>query len=254
VSFEIDLTGHRALVTGAGQNVGRALVLALARAGAEVAVNDVVAERADAVVGEVAEAGGRAVAAPFDVTDWTAVEAAVPALGVDILVNNAGNVGTQSPATMLGNFVETSPAQWDATLSVNLYGVLHCTRAALPAMVAGGYGRVITVISEAARTGDAGLAAYSAAKAGAAALMRSVAKAVGRHGVTCNCVALGTIDVFGLMDQAEPEAQRRRLQPYAVKRLGRPDDPAAMVVLLASDAASWVTGQTIGVSGGYHMG
>jgi len=248
-----DLDGRTALVTGAGQNVGRAIVLGLAAAGARVLVNDVAPERAETVAAEVTAGGGTASAVPFDVTDWEAVSSATAGLDVDILVNNAGNIGVRPMTEMLQRFVESSPADWEPALRVNLYGVLHCTRALLPQMVERGWGRVVTVVSESARAGDAGIGAYAAAKAGAAGLMRALAREVGRDGVTCNCVALGTIDTTGQLETMDEEAARRRLRPYAVKRLGRAEDPAAMVVLLASDAASWITGQTVGVNGGYYM-
>src|SRR5579862_218358 len=172
----LDLTGHRALVTGAGQGVGRGIVLGLAEAGAEVVVNDLRPERAEAVADEVRAAGGTATAAAFDVTDHDAVAAAVAGLPpVDVLVNNAGNAGVEG----VGNrrpFAESSPEDWEPYLQVNLYGVLHCSRAVVPGMIEAGWGRVITVISDSGRTGDKLMAAYSAAKAGAAGFTRALAQ------------------------------------------------------------------------------
>jgi 3-oxoacyl-[acyl-carrier protein] reductase len=254
VPLQLDLAGRRALVTGAGQGVGRGLALGLAEAGALVVVNDLRAERAEAVADEVRAAGGTAVAAPFDVTDHEAVQAAVGSHEpVDILVNNAGNAG----ALGVGNrrpFAESGPEDWEPYFQVNLYGVLHCTRAVVPAMVAAGWGRVITVISDSGRTGDKLMAAYSAAKAGAAGFTRALAQEVGRHGVTANCVALGTMRTPLTEDfWAHPDepAARALLQQYVVRRPGSADDVTPLVVLLASPAASWITGQTYPVNGGF---
>jgi NAD(P)-dependent dehydrogenase (short-subunit alcohol dehydrogenase family) len=267
MTFTIDLAGRRALVTGGGQGIGRATARALADAGGSVVVNDVVAERADAVAAEVRDGGGEASSAAFDVTDRHAVRAAIEALGgVDILVNNAGNAGAEGFAPMVP-FADTDPESWDRYLRVNLYGVMHCTHAALPAMIARGEGRIITIVSDAGRFGDAYLAPYAAAKAGAAGFCRSVAREVGRHGITVNCVSLGSIRTPATehdeVDQpsqpgqpseaGEPDEATRRLRRYIIRRYGEPADVAAMVAYLASPLASWITGQTYPVNGGYTL-
>lgn len=254
MSFEIDLKGRRALVTGAGQHVGRAIARALARAGAEVAVNDIVAERADAVVREIESSGGRAVAAVFDVTDRPAVQRCIRALAPDILVNNVGNTGAGNPpgqvTLALSRFLDSEPSAWDPLFAVNLFGVMYCAHAALPGMVERGWGRIVTIISDAARVAERRMAAYAAAKAGAAGFSRALAAETGKSGVTVNCVSLGMIE----SEHASPgdsEAYRRLLSTYLMPRFGRPDDPASLVVFLASDHASWITGQTYPVNGGY---
>lgn len=255
MSVTIDLEGRTALVTGAGQGIGRRIGLTIAEAGARVLVNDVSPDRAGTVVEEIRSAGGASDALVFDVTEFDATMAAADGAGpVDILVNNAGNAG--QAAFELTPFLESAPSEWDRYVAVNLFGVMHCCRAFVPGMVARGEGRVITIISDAARSGDARLAPYAAAKAGAAGFMRSLARDVSRHGVTVNNVALGTVDTFGLeaAAQASPEtAERleRHLRPYLVKRLGRAEDVAGLVVFLASPLASWITGQTYPVNGGF---
>jgi NAD(P)-dependent dehydrogenase (short-subunit alcohol dehydrogenase family) len=255
VGVEIDLDGLRALVTGAGQGVGAGIATVLAAAGAEVAVNDVEPSRAQAVVDQITAAGGRAVPAAFDVTDYPGVVAAVDGLGgVDILVNNAGNAGTAGWAG-LAPLVETRPEDWEPYLRVNLYGVMYCVRAVLPAMIERSWGRIITIISDAGRVGESHMAAYCAAKAGAAGLSRGVAHEVGRYGITVNNVALGTMRTpisAGTWDDAEhnPRAQAL-MQRYVIRRPGEPEDVGNMVLYLASRLSSWVTAQTYPVNGGY---
>lgn len=258
MALEIDLEGRRALVTGAGQGVGRAIALALADAGADVAINDVVGSRADEVRDEIRERGGRAESAPFDVTDWDSVHTAVDRLeGIDILINNAGNAGVDG-FSALRPFVETDPGEWDRYIRVNLLGVMNCTRAALPSMISRTGGRIITIVSDAARYGDAFLAPYAAAKAGAAGFCRSIAREVGRHNITVNCVALGTIrtpttKVPDADSPANVEREQQLLKKYIIRRKGEPGDAAGLVTFLAGPSASWITGQTYPVNGGYSL-
>jgi 3-oxoacyl-[acyl-carrier protein] reductase len=257
VSFEIDLSGRRALVTGAGQHVGRVIALALARSGAEVLVNDLRAERCERVAREIAEAGGRGRPAVFDVRDRVATQRCIGELSPDILVNNVGDTGAgDAPGERTGrhrwrNFVDSDLAEWDAFLAVNLLGVLHCAHAAAPAMIERGWGRIITIISDAARVPERGMSAYAAAKAGAAGFSRALAAELGRSGVTVNCVSLGTIQSEHAKEITDPDRQRASLRGYLVPRLGRPEDPASLVVFLASAHADWITAQTIPVNGGY---
>jgi len=248
MSFTIDLSGRRALVTGAGRHTGRAYSLALAGCGAHVAVNDIDAGLADAVVEEIRAAGGSAEACVFDVTDLDQVMAAVSPFAPDILVNNTGGTGfIRFPFVP---FEEDDPATWDKMIGINLYGAIHCTWAALGHMRAQRWGRIISIISDAARAGERGLAVYGAAKAGTAGFVRGIAAEAGADGVTANCIALGTLRYAGAPER-DPEQLRRQLRNYAVKREGQPTDPVGMVLLLASDHASWITGQVIPVDGGY---
>jgi NAD(P)-dependent dehydrogenase (short-subunit alcohol dehydrogenase family) len=271
MTFEIDLRGSTALVTGGGQGVGRAVCTTLAAAGARVIVNDFVPERAVAAAAELVATGADATAAAFDVSDFDAVQAAFAGAEVDILINNAGNGGppiiapgadrsdasSWQPAPVgLGAFAESEPAQWDRYFAVNMFGVMYCTRAALPHMIERRAGRIVTVISEAGRWGEANMAPYAAAKAGAAGFTRAIAREVGRHGITANNVALATIDTMGLAERAADDAEfkariDKQLGHYIVRRLGQPDDVAGLITLLASPLASWITGQTYPVNGGY---
>ena len=260
MTVAIDLTGHRALVTGAGQNVGRGIAHMLAAAGAEVLVNDLVEERTQTVVGEIETGGGQARSVPFDVTDYDAVHAAISAAGpVDILVNNAGNAGAPNliGSFDMSNFVDTAPDTWDRYVRINFYGVLNCVHVALPGMIEGGWGRVITLISDSARAGDTRTAVYAGAKAAAAGFMRSIAREVGRHNITANCISLATMNNTP-KDAPPPTDEQNQmmtqvLKQYIVRRRGEPDDVAAMVCFLASDLSSWITGQTYPVNGGYTL-
>jgi 2-hydroxycyclohexanecarboxyl-CoA dehydrogenase len=248
------LDGKNVLVTGAGQGVGRQTALLCASHGATVVVNDFHAERASAVVAEIRAAGGTARAHGCDVTDYDEVQAMVAAAGpVDVLVNNAGNAGpVQDPMQPAPPFWETAPKEWEPWLGTNFYGVLNCARAAVPGMVARQRGRVITVISDAGRVGEPQLAVYSAAKAGAAGFSRALAKAVGKFSVTVNCVALASMRTPGVSSAIEDaDLVKSMLRSYVIRRLGEPDDAAALILFLASDAAGWITGQTYPVNGGY---
>jgi 3-oxoacyl-[acyl-carrier protein] reductase len=258
LSGVFDLNGRIALITGAGQGIGQdtALLFASHRVSG-VVVNDFYAERAEAVAAQLRERGIEALAVQCDVTDYASVAAMVK-LGVDrfgrldILVNNAGNAGTSQIEKNLPNFWDVGPDDWNRWLGPNLYGVLNCCHAAVPGMIANGYGRIVTVISEAGRVGEPNYAVYSGAKAGAAGFMRALAKSLGRYLVTANCVSLAGVATPGLGDRnADPEMVKKKLSRYVIRRLGQPRDAAAMILFLASDAASWITGQTYAVNGGY---
>lgn len=246
-----DLTGRVALVTGAGQGVGAGIARCLADRGATVAVNDVVADRAEAGAAAIRSAGGRAVAVPFDVTDGAAVAAGIAAVAtevgpVDVLVNNAGNAGT--PGMVVTPFREMDPALWERFVAVNLFGPLLCTKAVIDGMCERGWGRVIVIASEAGVAGTAlGISIYGAAKSGSIGFVRHLALEVAGTGVTVNAVAPGLMGV-----QEISERTRRMAGGIPVGRLGAPEDIGAACVYLASDEAAWVTGQTLNVNGGSH--
>lgn len=255
----LDLTGKVALITGAGQNVGREIALRMAAHGADgVVVNDYVLERAQAVVDEIKAAGGKAVAVAADVSKQDKVKAmfaqAFDAFGrVDVLVNNAGNAGATPTEKSREPFWETSPADWESVIGVNLYGVINCTSAAVPGMMERKSGRLITIISDAGRTGEGGSEIYAGAKAGAAGFMRGVARTMGRYQVTANCVSIAAMGTPAIVQRlaADPDRAKRVLERYVIRRVGQPSDVASMVLFLASDASGWVTGQTYPVNGGY---
>ena len=188
-----DLSGRTALVTGAGQNIGAGIARGLAGQGAHVVVNDYFADRAQTTTDEITAAGGSAVPSVFDVTDLDAVLAAVAEIGVvDILVNNAGLAG---PTDMKAEqFRGMDPADWQASVDVNLYGVMNCCHAVVDGMCERGWGRIITVSSAAGTHGvNIGVAPYSAGKGGGLAFIRSLALEVARSGVTANTLGSGPL-------------------------------------------------------------
>jgi 3-oxoacyl-[acyl-carrier protein] reductase len=240
----IDLGGRTALVTGSTRGIGLAIARALHGAGARVAVHGRDLSRAEAVA---AELGDGTAGVACDVADAAQVEAAVAAaeraLGpIDILVNNAG-------LTRDNILLRLTDADWDAVLDANLKGAFHTTRAVIKGMMKRRWGRIVNVTSIVGLTGNKGQANYAASKAGLIGFTKSVAKEYASRGILANCVAPGFIETD--MTAALPdEARATLLQGIALGRLGRPEDVAGMVLVLASDLASYVTGQVLVVDGG----
>jgi 2-hydroxycyclohexanecarboxyl-CoA dehydrogenase len=246
------LEGRIALVTGGASGIGAATARRLAAEGARVAVADIDETGAREVAAEI---DGAAVV--MDVADAASaragVAAAVQALGpVDVLVNNAGT-------DRFAFFVNTDPELWDFVLGVNLRGVLAVTHAVLPAMHERGGGAIVNVASEAGRVGSQGSATYSAAKAGVIGFTKAIARESARYGVRCNAVAPGPIET-PLLDSAAVQLgeigerlKQGMVDATAMRRSGEPEEVAAAIAYLASDDASYVTGQTLNVSGGLSM-
>jgi 2-hydroxycyclohexanecarboxyl-CoA dehydrogenase len=243
----VRLEGRKALVTGGASGIGAASAARLAAEGAEVWVGDIDVEGAERVAGEIA---GHAV--ELDVTDLDSAKAAVEAAGtLDVLVNNAGT-------DEFGFFTYTTPEQWKKVIDVNLGGVLNCTFAALPGMQQAGYGRIVNMSSEAGRVGSKGSAVYSAAKGGVVAFSKTIARENARYGITANSIAPGPIETPLLMGAKELGEMGEKIietmkSLTQIGRLGRPEEVAAAVAFLASDDATYVTGETLGVSGGLGM-
>jgi 2-hydroxycyclohexanecarboxyl-CoA dehydrogenase len=241
------LEGRKALVTGGAGGIGTAIARRLAAEGAEVWVGDLNEAGASEVAADV---GGHGV--HLDVTDHASAQAAVDAAGsFDVLVNNAGT-------DEFGFFTQTSPDMWERVLAVNLNGVLNCTHAVLPPMQEQGYGRIVTIASEAGRVGSKGSAVYSAAKGGVIAFMKVIARENARYGITANSIAPGPIETPLLMAAKEMGELGDKLietmkGATQMRRLGTPDEVAAAVTFLAAEEASYVTGETLGVSGGLGM-
>jgi 2-hydroxycyclohexanecarboxyl-CoA dehydrogenase len=243
------LEGRIALVTGGASGIGAATARRLAAEGARVAVADIDAEGARDVAADVSGVG-----VAMDVADPAAVRAGVQeaeaALGpLEILVNNAGT-------DRFGYFVHTDEALWDFVLGVNLKGTLAATHAVLGGMQSRGRGAIVSVASEAGRVGSQGSAVYSAAKGGVIAFTRAIAREAARYGVRVNAVAPGPIET-PLLDSAPEQLgelgerlKQGMIDATLLRRIGQPEEVAAAIAFLASDDASFITGQTVNVSGG----
>lgn len=242
---------RRALVTGASRGIGRAAALALAADGARVAVNYARSEAEAADVVEAAAAlGGEAVSIRADVSDAAAVDTMFASLkqrwgGIDILINNAGITGD-------GFLMMMPEASWDSVIDTNLKGAFLCARRAIRSMITGRWGRVINVVSPAALIGKDGASSYAASKGGLQSMSKSLAREVGRYGITVNCVCPGFVDTR--MISGMPEEERRRFEAaIPLGHFGRPEDVAQAIAFLASDRASYITGTTLTVDGGLVM-
>lgn len=241
------LEGRRALVTGGASGIGAAIAARLSAEGATVVIGDVNLDGANEVAAEIGAEAGQ-----LDVTDPAAASAFVAESGpFAILVNNAGTDEFRF-------FTDTDPGLWERLIAVNLVGVFACTHAVMPGMQEAGYGRIVNIASEAGRVGSKGSAVYSAAKGGVIAFTKTIARENARYGVTANAIAPGPIETpllmealsFGELGERIVETMKSATQ---MRRLGSPDEVAAAVAFLASDDASYVTGETLGVSGGLGM-
>jgi 2-hydroxycyclohexanecarboxyl-CoA dehydrogenase len=241
------LEGRKALVTGGASGIGAAIARRLAAEGAAVVIGDVNEEGAKDVAAEI-----DADAALLDVTDPDSAAAIADAHGpFSILVNNAGTDD-------FAFFTDMTPERWRRIVAINLEGVFACTHAVLPAMQQAGYGRIVNIASEAGRVGSKGSAVYSAAKGGVIAFTKTIARENARFGVTANAIAPGPIETpllmaakqLGELGDKIIDTMKGQTQ---MRRLGQPEEVAAAVAFLASDDASYVTGETIGVSGGLGM-
>jgi 3-oxoacyl-[acyl-carrier protein] reductase len=274
VALEIDLSGRVALVTGGSRGLGRADALTLARAGADVAVADLLVEselseesdrygalataarqqgmvHTEETVDEIRGMGRRALAVRSDVTDRAQVDAAVSRVleelgSVDILINNAGTLDHAA------QFQHQSPELWERDLRVNLTGAFNCAQAVWPHMRGRGWGRIVNMSSVAGTLGGFGQASYSTTKAGLLGLTRTLAMEGARHGITCNAIVPGVIgtEAFAM---ANAEMNERIVKRTALRRAGDPQEIANTIAFLCSDLASYITGVELNVSGGVEL-
>ena len=246
------LEGKSVLVTGAGSGIGRAIAGRLGEEGAVVGILDRDGAGAEETAGTIRDGGASAHVFEVDITDGAAVEAAVGAFAeaagpIGGLVNNAG-------WDVAKPFLETDAELWRKVVEINLMGPLHVTHAVLRRMTEAGFGRVVSISSDAGRVGSSGEAVYAACKGGIVAFSKSVARELARQGITLNVVAPGPTDT-PLFASFDPEGGLAKALERAIpmRRLGRPDDYPGIVAFLLSDDAAYITGQTLSVSGGLSM-
>ncbi|MFC2035378.1 SDR family NAD(P)-dependent oxidoreductase [Chloroflexota bacterium] len=258
--MDLGLKGKTAIVTGGGSNIGRAISMTLAKEGANVVIADIDQKQMEKVVATIEASGGKAISVKTDITSYTEVEAMVNKSvsqfkNIDILVNNVG-------WEELHFFIETTPEFWDKIININYKGMLNCTRLVLPYMIENKSGSIVSIASDAGRMGEFRESVYGGCKAAQIALTKTVAREVGRYGIRANvaCPGLtpptpeevGEYSMFAkpMFDQDQLD---RAAKGYPLRRLGASQDLANAVAFLASDAASFITGQTLSVSGGYTM-
>ena len=264
--MELNLAGKSVVVTGGASNIGRAIVLAFARERSHVTIADIDETQAKKVAGQATAAGAAsAIAVRTDVTNWDSARAMAKDIegrrgGVDVLVNNVGWTEDRL-------FVEKTREEWEREIQLNLWGMINSTRAVLDGMIARKAGAVVSLGSDAGRMGEFREGVYAACKAGVMALSKTLARENGHHGLRFNVVCPGMTVPESRDDISErsmwtqetnkqfstAEMQARIAKAYPLRRIGRPEDVAGAVVFLASDAASFITGQTLSVSGGYTM-
>jgi 2-hydroxycyclohexanecarboxyl-CoA dehydrogenase len=262
--MDLSLAGKTVIVTGGGSNIGRAISLTFAREGANLVVAELKADFGEKVVQEAKalKAGGRSMVIETDVTKVDAAEAMVKKTldefgKIDVLVNNVG-------WDIMTLFVETTPDFWDKVIDINYKGVLNCTKAVLPHMIEQKSGAIVNIGSDAGRMGEYSEAVYGGCTGAVIAFTKAVARETGRYGIRLNVVCpgmtvpsdeeIGSGSMWQVTKaQFTPEVLEKAAKSYALRRVGKAQEVANAVVFLASDAASFITGQTLSASGGYTM-
>jgi 3-oxoacyl-[acyl-carrier protein] reductase len=244
------LTGKKAIITGAGQGIGRGIALKMAHEGADVVVAEMNPDTGTQTAREISDLGGKALFVKVDVADRQNVQSLVEQVlnvweRVDVLVNNAG---FDRPATLLN----VKGEDWDAVLGVHLKGTLNCIQAVAPHMIENRYGKIINLSSVWGKIGAVSEISYTAAKAGLIGLTKSVARELGRHQINVNVVLPGLILTPTIAKMPE-KYQNMIIEETPLRRIGQPEDVGSVVAFLASDEASFVTGAVVEVSGGWNM-
>ena len=242
-----------AIITGGAQGIGEAITRRLADEGADVAILDIQHEKAQAVADDIGTKGGNALAVKMDIADSQDVKQAVKEvedrLGkVDILVNNAG-------WDKVAPFIELTEELWDRVIAINLRGPITVTRAVLDGMMSRNYGKIVNIASDAGRVGSSGESVYSACKGGIIAFTKTLARELLRYNILVNCVCPGPTDtpMMAELGKDNPKLMEALERAIPMRRLGKPEELAPAVAFLASDEASYITGQTLSVSGGLTM-
>lgn len=244
------LSGRTALVTGCGRGIGKAIALTLARAGADIVVNDIDQDTAENLAGEITGLERKALVCCGSVGSRTAVDAMFAKIKdefkhLDILVNNAG-------ITRDNMLLKMTDQEWDQVLNVNLKGVFYCIRAAAEMMKEQAYGKIVNLTSVTALTGNVGQANYAAAKAGVIGMTKTLARELARHQITANAVAPGFIDT-PMTASIPDEIKQTIVRGIPLGRAGSPQDVADLVKFLCSDESAYITGQVISCNGGIYI-
>ena len=250
--MNLNLNGKVALITGGGRDTGGHIAEILAAEGATVAINYRTSrDDAEKVAANIKAGGGQAKIYPCDIGDYGQVTAMVDQIiadfdRIDILVNNAGYV-------VYKKFIETTPDEWQTQINTCLYGAIHCCHAVAPHMIKQNGGRIISLVGDSSRIGEANLALAAAARGGTIALGKSLARELGRAHICVNTISLGLVQTAHSDADFLAKHMEKIVKAYPLRRIGTPDDVAPIIAFLSSEDASWITGQVISVNGGFSM-
>jgi NAD(P)-dependent dehydrogenase (short-subunit alcohol dehydrogenase family) len=249
--MDLGLKDRVAYLTGATNEIGAEVCRTLAKEGAKLAITDINIEKGDNLVKEISAFGGEAIFIKTDVSNYSEIKDSVMKgtdhFGrLDIMVYLAG-------MGKIGKFAQSDPADWKQMVDVLLYGMLNTTHIVLPLMIKNNYGKIVSIIGESSRVGESGLSLVAASRAGQPALVKSVAREVGRNNITLNCVSVGVVDTAHYPPGHMDKYREKITSNYPLGRIGKPEDIAPLVAFLCSDLSSWITGQVFSVNGGYSM-
>lgn len=253
--MDLNLKGKTVIVTGGGRGIGAAIAAGLADEGANVAIADIDEATAGKIAAEVAGKGVKSIAVATDVTDPASVAAMVERVEsefgpVDVLVNNAAKLPVFLTFIEEKNSGQTDDF-WTKVVDVCYHGVINCTAAVIEGMTERGYGKIVNMASDAGKVGEPRQAVYAGAKGAIIAFTKSIAKETGRYGINVNAVCPSMTKTEAVSAMLSEEFEKRVVKAYPMRRLGEPEDIANLVLFLASDRASWITGQAVSVNGGY---